>query len=161
MEWADAISLFGTDDREAPETALKVSVACPRFGARDLLEVFRLVAANYRKRADVSDSPWVIPAAPGNGRSLAAMLKMMQDRIWYRSDVILRNLHRVMFSSPYWDFFVMTPEFIEGFSEIEAEAKQRSRADVKKSKFQSLDLHEALAEFKDKLAEKARLASGM
>lgn len=85
----------------------------------------------------------------------------MQARKWYKSDIILRNLHRVMFSSPYWDSFVMTPEFIEGFSEIEAGAKAMSRADMKKSKYMTLELHEALAEFKDKLAEKARLASGM
>ena len=165
MTYADAVSLFGMEDRLPSEMLFRLSVFCPGFGWRELLGVFRMMAENFRKTNDVSpDAAWkTSPTTSQLTGFLSRSTAMMANKTYFSSDIISRNLYRIMFQTSEWDSEILfQPDFIKDFCDFVSEQEPRREGYGPGSApfNRALDLYEMLLEFKDKLVDKARTASG-
>lgn len=161
MAYAEMVDLFGIEDKLPSEMLFRLSVFRPRFGPADLLDVFRATAVEFRGKNDVS------PAARVSSFSSPASVKaasMFANKTYFSSDIIFRNLYRIMFLSSEWDSEILfQPDFIKDFCDFVSELKPRREGyDPGSAPFDSraLDLYETLLEFKDKLIDKVKTASG-
>ena len=160
MAYAEMVDLFGIEDRLPPEMLFRLSVFRPRFGPADLLDVFRAIAAEFRGKNDVS------PAARVSSFSSQASAKaasLFANKTYFSSDIIFRNLYRIMFLSSEWDSEILfQPDFIGDFCRFvdEMEPSRENYGPGSAPFNRALDLYETLLEFKDKLIDKVKTASG-
>ena len=169
MTYSDAVDLLGTEDKLPPEILFRLSVFCPRFGPDELLGVFRMMAEEFRGKNDVnpaarsrmSRSPWSIGV---NGGFLSRESAMIANKTYFSSDIISRNLYRIMFLSSKWDSEILfQPDFVEDFCRFVSEREPRRENYLPgEAPFnRALDLYEMLLEFKDKLIDKVKTAAGV
>lgn len=165
MTYAEIVGMFGGEDRDPSETLLRLSVSFPRFGPAELLDVFRMIADEFRGKNDVNPG---FSARVGGVVSAAAIFASAQrafaDKTYFSSDIIFRNVYRIMFQTSEWDAeILLQPDFVGDFCEFVSEQEPRREnhgpGDAKFNK--SLDLYEILMEFKDNLVAKIKLASGV
>ena len=164
IAYSEVVDMFGIEDRLPSEMLFKLVIFCPHFGPGDLIGVFRAVAAEFRGKNDVN------PALVRNPVGfLTRPDSMIASKTYFSSDVILRNLYRIMFQSSEWDSEILfQPDFIGDFCRFVDEMKPSWKNYSKNygpgaaAPFnRALDLHEMLLEFKDKLVDKAKMASGV
>ena len=160
MAYSEVVDMFGIEDRLPSEMLFKLVIFCPHFGPGDLIGVFRAVAAEFRGKNDVNPVLVQNPA-----RFLTRPDSMIASKMYFSSDVILRNLYRIMFQSSEWDSEILfQPDFIGDFCRFVDEMKPswKNYGPGAAAPFnRALDLHEMLLEFKDKLVDKAKMASGV
>jgi hypothetical protein len=156
MTYAEAVKLFGIEDRLPSEILLRLYVFCQRFGPNELLGVFRMLAEEFRGKNDVSSGARCHLTS-------ANLALMIANKTYFSSDVISRNLYRIMFLSSEWDSEILfQPDFIEDFCHFVSEQEPRREGYGPGSApfNRALDLYEMLLEFKDKLVDKVKMASG-
>lgn len=155
MDYETVKELFGKGDGDASVMALSTAARDASFGWRELLDVLETTFRHYHRPNDRVEIKWgsFVRNFGGTPPTL------------YHSDYVFRNLYRMMFMSDFWDDAIMTPEFIEGLAALAERAKSgNSSLDQFRRKYwnkDAMDLTEKLLEFKDKLAEKVMLASGI
>lgn len=175
MTYADVVELFGKEDMQASETLFRLSMSMPEFGWRDLLEVFVLLKQNFRQGQDVNRTlagRTIGPASlPLMQKWLGVVSEARENRTYYLSDIAFRNVWRVMFETSEWDreilfqpdFFGRFSSFVDGVKPKRDPRRHRHFVSIPSRDVperDALDFWEAMAEFRDALAEKIRAASG-
>jgi hypothetical protein len=124
-----------------------------------------MLAEEFRGKNDVSPiarRATTLTTVPVS-RYMSQSSAMMANKTYFSSDVISRNLYRIMFLSSEWDSEILfQPDFIEDFCSFVSEQEPRREGYGPGSApfNRALDLYEMLLEFKDKLVDKVRTASG-
>lgn len=168
MTYDEVKGLFGKEDRSPGETLLRLSAERPDFGASDLISLFETVRTNFRKGDDMNFD--VCASGTSISKYMAFITSARQTRTYYSSDIVFRNVWRVMFETSEWDQDILfQPDFFGKFSEFVSASKPKPRRARRTfvsipsrdaPERDALDFWEAMAEFQDALAEKIRIASG-
>lgn len=180
-DWDSVVDVFGgnaeDEDEDVSVLLLRLSATRPEFRREDLQEVLGIVFDNYRGKADRIFDPRKYCQAGKSWSQLASIISAgAAVYASYKSERVLRSLFRVAFETSEWDAIILTPEFIEwtesAFVGVKGQVKRwkpidpddnsaglndRGRVCTKQT---LLDLFEVVAEFRDRLIEKAMLASG-
>lgn len=173
MRWEEIVQVFGQDDTDAATTVIRLAAECPSFGLRDFFSVIDEVVRMRGTALDVNSSyrevllgsRQVGKPAHGIGAALSSFRKMYESGTYYVSDIVFRNLYRVLFDTDAWDNDVLfKPEFAEELAGRVAEMEKRISGQSRPgpepvSKY--LDMFEKLSEFMEKATEKIRVRSGI
>ena len=186
-DWNSVVDVFGGnaegEDEDVSVLLLRLSATRPKFGREDLQEVLDIVFSNYRAKADlIFDNRKYRQIGKSWSKLVSIISAGAAAYASYKSDRVLRSLFRVAFETSEWDALILTPEFIEWAEATFDKVKDQVKDQVRRWRWKPallgnnspgldsggractkqtlLDLFEVVAEFRDRLIEKARLASG-
>jgi len=173
MRWEEIVKVFGQDDTDAATTVIRLAAECPSFGMRDFFSVIdeavrirgTALDVNPSYREALLGSRQVGKPAHGISAALSSFRRLYESGTYYVSDIVFRNLYRVLFDTDAWDDDVLfRPEFAEELADRVAEVKKRISGSSKRdsehvSKY--LDMFETLSEFMEKATEKIQVRSGI
>ena len=166
--YQDVISLFGEKDEEAEVLALNFSIKHPDFTWHDLLKCIELIIENFHaSKADNTMYGVCLHSRQIGANGWTSMISQMMVKIetqtaWH-SEIILRNIFRLMFETSIWDQdIIMNTDFIDSFSKIcdklDHDAKdyahKTSRSLLVSNENDLINARESIFELKDKLFSK-------
>lgn len=173
MRWEKIVQVFGQGDTDAATTVIRLAAECPSFGMRDFFfvidEVVRMrgteLDVNPSYREVLSSSRQVGKPMYGISATLSSFRKMCESGTYYVSDIVFRNLCRVLFDTDAWDDDVIfKPEFSEELAGRVAEMKKRISGPSglgPEPVLKYLDMFKKLSEFMEKATEKIQARSGI
>lgn len=182
MNYREIIDRFGIEDQSPSELLLKLTVDWPDFSWRDLISILTEVYDHFHAKDDVRgrDSLSASAQVGKTMQSLMASLQSLQSDLssgtYYQSDIIIRNLFRVLFETNTWDQdIIQNADFFEAYSKLCTQIDEDTHEYLKMKRLglshqygiafrlkgnDPLNARETYLELKDKLIEKIKLLSG-